>query len=362
MYLPDPRLFARVAPNNVFIRQVMRVLTAGESAERASANAELQRLLRDALEMGDDAGLQGALALAPSQEAYKYLWTELREVLEAAPEAGQRAVVFAIPVLMVAAANKGQVPVSGKLTDVDALVATLKQHGVFADTPEISLSSRLVTLQTLQSWAPSQLWRWAEHLQDAARGVPVDLPEGGFVASSEAVHLRFLVGVALQHAGQPLPVKMGADAAKWGMVLSQQINEQLKQDGLSLLAIPRGPQPLLQAMQSGRFARLEAGLQLLASATIRKIRQAGEDPVAVMSAHDNHELRFTLSARQNSERWEGYVWPLHPLDSVELIRDNAEALLRECRVDDIRVVEEVQPDMQDGLPLFLKAHNTPPNA
>ncbi|WP_137937589.1 hypothetical protein [Chitinivorax sp. B] len=361
MYLPDPRQFPRVDPKNPFIRQVMRVLTASDGAERGDANQVLQALLRDTLNSDDDSLLEAGLQNAPSQEAYKYLWGELREVLEQPPESGQRVVLFAIPLLLVAAASKGQAQVIPTLKDMAPLVGILQQHGVLAETGELSLSPKLVDLTTLQAWRANQQWRWIANLQDAARGLPVAWQETPFVAASEAVHLRFIVGAIMHQAGQPSPVRMSADATQWGMVLSQQISEQLKQDGLSLLAIPRGPQPLLQAAHSGRFARLEAGLQLFASGMIRKLRQAGETPVAVIASHERNEVRITVSAKENSERWEGYVWPLHPLDSVELIHDNAAALFRECRVDDIRVLPDVQADMRDALPLFLKAHDTLPN-
>ncbi|MBB5019735.1 hypothetical protein HNQ59_003043 [Chitinivorax tropicus] len=361
MYLPDPRRFPRVDPSNPFIRQVMRVLTATDGAERSAAVQALQAELREVLASDDDMQLQAALRDAPSQEAYKYLWSELREVLEQPIESRQRVVPFAIPVLLVAAASKGQQQVVPVLKDMAPIIELLQSHQVLADTGELSLASKMVDLGTLQSWQPAQQWRWLTHLQDAARGLPVAWDEAPFVASKEAVQLRFMIGTIMHHADEPMPVRMTADATKWGMPLAQLISDQLKQDGLSLLAIPRGPQPLLQAAHSGRFARLEAGLQLFASAMIRQFRQAGETPVAVIAAHEGNELRITLSAKENSERWEGYVWPLHPLDSVELIHDNAVALFQECRVDDIRVLHEVQADMQDGLPLFLKAYNTTPS-
>lgn len=358
MYLPDPRHFPRVDPKNDYIRQVMRVLTAREQAEREEAGGALAVLLDAALQHGDDAALQQALALSPSQEAYKYLWNELRDSIEAIPEDGTRAVVFALPILMVAAGTRGQVNVGGRLRDMNPLLAILAEHGVIASPREISLSPVLLSLQSLQQWQPSQLHRWSRQLQDAARGVPLELQPDEVVAADEAVHLRFLVGVALQRAGEAAPVRLGGDAGKWGMKLAEELNCQLKQDNLSLLAIPRPPQPLLQALYNGRFARYELGLQLVVSRTIRKIRQAGETPVAVLAAHEGNELRITISARENSERWEGFVWPLHPLDSVELICDNSVALLRECQVNDIRIQTEVKPDVQDGLPLFLCAHDT----
>ena len=361
MYLPDPRMFPRVDAKNPYIRQVMRVLTAKEQPEREQANGELQHLLQDALENDRNDELQQALAMSPSQEAYKYLWNELRDALEASPEQGTRAVVFALPVLLVAAGTRGQVQVPGRLPDVAAVTSLLAQHGVFANDREVGLSACLLSLQTLQQWTLPQVYRWSRHLQDAARGVPLDLAADDIVAGDETVHLRFLVGVAIQQAGQPSPVRLGGDASGWGMKLAEELNRQLKQDNLSLLAIPRPAQTLQQALYNGRFARYELGLQLVASRIIRKIRQANETPVAILAAHENNELRLTVSARENGERWEGYVWPLHPLDSVELIADNSVALFRECRIDDIRVQTEVQADQRDGFPLFLCAQDTPQN-
>lgn len=358
MYLPDPRHFPRVDPKNDYIRQVMRVLTARELSERDEAGRILSRQIHVALQNGCDDELQQALASSPSQEAYKYLWNELRDAVEAMPDTGSQALVFAIPLLLVAAGTRGQVKVAGRLPDIQPVLSILSQHGVIGNEREVSLSPVMLSLATLQQWQPSQLYRWSQHLQDVARGVPLELQPDDLVVADEAVHLRFLVGVARLRAGEDSPIRLGGDAGKWGMKLAEEINRQLKQDNLSLLAIPRPPQMLLLAQVNGRFARHELGLQLVVSRCIRKIRQAGETPVAVLAAHDSNELRFTISARENSERWEGYVWPLQPLDSVELISDNTVALLHECQVNDIRVQTEVKPDMQDGLPLFLCAHDT----
>ncbi len=358
MYLPDPRQFPRVDAKNEIIRQVMCVLTAREQSERDVAGRELSALLDLSLQQDDAAGLEQALQLSPAQEAYKYLWDELRELVESGGGEPARAVVFALPLLLVAAGVRGGIKVASQLQDIKPVLSILADSGVIASDREVGLSPVLLSLRTLQQWSLPQVARWVRHLKDAVRGVPVQLQPDEMVVEDEGVWLRFLVGVVIEREGSSTGVKLGGDASQWGLKLSEEINRQMKQDKLSIMAIPRPPQPLLQAMHSGRFARQEAGLQLMASRTIRKIRQAGETPVAVLASHLGDELRITISAKENSERWEGYVWPLHPLDSVELICDNVVALFRDCQVGDIRIVPEVQPDLAGDLPLFLRAQDT----
>ena len=79
--------------------------------------------------------------------------------------------------------------------------------------------------------------------------------------------------------------------------------------------------------------------------------------VGVAAAHENNEIRFTVSSPGDDKNWSGFVWPLAPLDSVERIEENFRALMSECQVSDVRVLADIQPDRVDGVPFLVTCND-----
>ena len=100
-------------------------------------------------------------------------------------------------------------------------------------------------------------------------------------------------------------------------------------------------------------AQLEAACNLFASNAVRRFRTASGDPVAIISAHDNGELRLTLSQPFDEQMVEGFRWPLHPLDDIAVITAVMNELLSACRVAQIEIAPGVLPDLNPaGTPWF----------
>jgi hypothetical protein len=70
--------------------------------------------------------------------------------------------------------------------------------------------------------------------------------------------------------------------------------------------------------------------------------------VAIISAHDNGELRLTLSQPFDEQMAEGYRWPLHPLDDIAAIAASITELLTACRIGRIELAPRVLPDCKSG--------------
>ncbi|UXY13929.1 DUF2863 family protein [Chitiniphilus purpureus] len=357
MYLPDPRRYPRVNPQNPVIRALMAYLTAPDAATAADKRCALVEQLTSLLAAADHYALNGALTQAPSQEAYKALWQVLREVVEQPPPSGAEwNVLFTIPVILVAGA-RSPLQLPGRLPEPAAVLALLRQHGVVDADADLLLSPALVHPGDMAAINPALLAQWrdlpyaeaAAALGKAVREAPVQL-------KNEGVFLRYLVGLARQRRDGAAPLRLGGQVGAWGMPLAQLIGDALQQEGLTLFAIPRAPQPWLAAQDSARATQLETQLQVAVSNAVRSIRSKRRTPAVVLAAHEGGELRITFSSQEDGERWEGFVWPLAPLDSVEQIHGFAEALLRECQVDDVRVIDTVQPDKDGELPFFVTAH------
>ncbi|WP_255990289.1 DUF2863 family protein [Chitinolyticbacter albus] len=355
MYLPDPRLYPRVNPQNPVIRALMAFLTETDAVAAAAKRTQLIGVLAELIATRDHYALNGALTQAPSQDAYKVLWQIVRELCES-PDGARWGVPFAIPVILVVG-TRSQVQLAGRLPDTEAVLALLRQHGVVAEQADVFLAPALVHPGDVAAINPAQLadWRDAPQAEAIARAVR----EAPITCKDEGVFLRYLVGIATQAEGAEPAIRLNGSVGAWGLPLSELIGKALAQDGVTLFAMPRVPQTWLTAQETGRVTQLETRLQVAASNAIRSMRSKRRTPVGCIAAHEGGEIRISFSSQEDGERWEGFVWPLAPLDAAEQVRQYAEGLLRECQLDDIRVIETVQPDQQDGLPFFVTAHYHP---
>ena len=182
----------------------------------------------------------------------------------------------------------------------------------------------------------------------------------GFHAGRESVHLRFLPGVAIAKAGVDLTADAGA--AKWGAPFTRELAAQLSTGGASVLALPRAPRRPLPAVAEGRVAQRDVAAQIFASNAIRKFRSTIGEPTAVISAHrapdapGGGELRLSLSSPFDPKAAEGFRCPLFALERAREVVGLLDALLRDCRVTDIRMLAGVHVDRAAGAsePLLFK--------
>jgi hypothetical protein len=358
--LPDPRRFAGVDSHPLH-SLAATLLAEHDLGRMVAAEAALDAALHRLLTASDDAAIQTAIATAPNAGVQKVLNERLRNAVERpAADATRHAVAFALPIVFVAGV-RGKHVLPGRLPDIAAVTEVLRQHGIFADGADITLSARLIDREQLLAIAPSQLARWRDVLQYASGGLPHDFKESPIEVNGDGVYLRYLVGVAMQPADAPPVVRLNAAAGPWAMALTKLLGEQLKHDALTLFPLPRAPQAWLASLDDGRVAQQDIRFQVFASNTLRKLREAGETPVAVLSSHEGGELRVTIGAEKNGEEWAGFIWPLGQQDHIDAIVHNMTALLRECHHDDIRLLPEVLPGAKDSLPYFPIPTELPAN-
>ncbi|OHX20381.1 hypothetical protein [Chromobacterium sphagni] len=349
--LPDPRQYhPQVSLTNRLIHHAQSVLDAPDAGERDMWRQALVAAIDEMLQRGELLSISVALAMVPTQACYQVVWDGLRQAVE--ETGGARAQVFAMPLVLVAG-SRSETTLPGEIADVAGLNALLRQHGVFAADGDVALSGALLhpdSVVGLDAATLYQLTRKHEAARDALpqQAAPVTVKE-------EGVFLRYLMGVAIQRDGEPSPLRQGGAVGAWGMPVMKLLGEQLKADGVTLFPIARPPLPVMQALVAGNFARFEVALQVFASSQIRRLRELDKEPVAIVSAHDNGELHFTLSARGDERNWEAFVWPLASLDNVKLIEENFRELMAECHVRDVHAIAELQPESRDGVPLFFTA-------
>lgn len=349
--LPDPRQYhPQVSLTNRLIHHAQSVLDAPNAEDREMWRQALVGAMDEMLQRGEVLSISVALAMVPTQACYQVVWDALRQTVE--ETGGARALVFALPLVLVAGSRE-QAQLPGGVEDVAGLNDLLRRHGVFAEGGDVALSGVLLHPDSLVGLDALTLYKLSRQGEAAREGLPSEAAP--ITVKEEGVFLRYLIGVAIQREGEACPVKLGGSVGAWGMPLMKFLGEQLKTDGVTLFPIARPPLPAMQALVAGNYARFEVALQVFASSQIRRLRELDKEPVAILSAHDNGELHFTLSAHGDERNWEGFVWPLASLDNFKLIEENFRELMAECRVREVHILSELQPESRDGIPLFFTA-------
>lgn len=370
--MDDPRTFpdADAAPPEFahLHRLAATSLAASTGQESTAVDVRLTAALDALATAPAGAPLAQLFATAPSGAIYRHLWRLLAQREAAAPTT-LRPHVFAIPVVIVAGLEAPGTAASATLPaildDVAAIAALLREHGALAGHQAIALGNALVGAEALDFAQLPQLYAW-EALGDTA-DAPRELPAAPLTiaAGPEGVHLRFIIGSVLAAPGAA-PLR-DTGVGRWGIPVARALATQLGAPGISLLALPRAPQPPVAALAQGRVAQREAAAQLFASNAIRQLRATVGEPTAVLSVHrldgpeGAGEVRLSLSSPFEPRDAQGFRCPLLPLDRVDDVVKMLADLMRDCRVLDVRVKPGVHGDRDPatGLPLLFKEEGPP---
>lgn len=341
-------------------------LAAATAAEATSRDERIAAWIHARFAAGDGGGLTALFADAPSPDVYRHLWRILSRLERDGTLAveGSPVRLYALPVVVVAALQAQEdapCTLSGVLGEPAALAALLMEHGALAGNRTLALAPALADANALE------IGRLPEFVGATAVGAGgVDVVPAPIVVAgtTEAVHLRFLVGTALAAPGADLFRER--EAGKWAMPLAQRLSAMLAVPGTSVLAMARPPQSLAEALWSGRVAQREVAAQLFVGNALRELRARVGEPVTVISVHRGPdgtpaaagpaEVRLSLSSPLEPRDAQGLRCPLWPLDRADDVAAMLAALLADCRVSDVRREPGVHPDRDPvtGGPLLFK--------
>ena len=360
--MEDPRTFATQAdadPRAVALyRLAARSLAAATAQEADACDREIAAALSAML--APDAGPELAALFdgVTSSDVYRKLW---RSLAGAARARASLRHPIARPVIVVAAAERSEsasTTLSGVVDDVDALVSLMRDGRALAGNASFALANTLVAKDALSYRNLGGMLAWGDGGDRVEALPPVPILVAGTI---ESVHLRFLVGTAVAAPGADLFRER--DPGAWGMPVAKALSRMLGAPGVSVLALPRAPMPLVEAAWHGVVAQREVGAQVFASNAIRAIRARVGEPSAVISVHRSDagpragEVRLSLSSPLDPRSAEGFRCALAPLDRVEDVVGMLESLLADCRVGDIRRMPGVHPDRDPmtGQPLLFRS-------
>jgi hypothetical protein len=360
--MEDPRTYATqddADPRAVALyRLAARSLAAATAQEADASDREIAAALSAMLAPDAGPALAAVFDGAPSSDVYRKLW---RSLASAARERTSLRHPFAMPVIVVAAAQRADsasATLPGVVDDVDALVSSMRDGRALAGNASFALANTLVARDTLSYRNLGAMLAWGEGGDRVEALPPAPIVVAGTV---ESVHLRFLLGTAVAAPGAELFREREPGA--WGMPVTQALSRVLGAPGVSVLALPRAPMPLVEAAWQGVVVQREVGAQLFASNAIRAIRAGVGEPSAVISVHRSDagaragEVRLSLSSPLDPRAAEGFRCELAPLDRVEDVVGMLESLLADCRVGDVRRMPGVHPDrdVATGQPLLFKS-------
>jgi hypothetical protein len=355
-HLPEPRRYASGSVTDELVALTSRT-AAADDLNRPAALAGLRRALEDRLDRGDEAGIAAARAALPDARCHRLFRDALARAIEspAAAAGGVVARSFALPLVIVAAGSR-PARISGRLGDIAALQALFERGQALGPTRNFGLSNALCSLAALERLSPLALFRSARNLAVGEIGAALPPADIEVQAGEEHTHLRFLVGAGVGPAAAPGFAETAANIGAWGRDCAKLLAEQMRTAGVQILVLPRPPQDPLAAPHGGRSAQLEAAFNLFASNAVRRLRMAVGDPVVIVSAHDNADLRVTLSSPFAPDLVEGFHWPLHPLDDLDAIERMVRDLFADMRVSDLRILPRVLPAQRtSGVPLFPRS-------
>jgi hypothetical protein len=214
------------------------------------------------------------------------------------------------------------------------------------------LSNALCSLPALEALSLRAMLALARELDPGALARVLPPAPIAVARGQEQTHLRFIVGAALTAPDSPGFAEVAAHIGPWGEQCARLLQRELAAPALQLLALPRPALDLVRAPHAGRFAQLRIAFDLFASNAVRRFRLAVGDPVAIVSAHEEGEIRVTLSSAFADDLVEGFAWPLHPAEDLPAVQALIVELFADMRVPDLRIVGRLLPSRRPNGAVF----------
>ena len=345
--LSDPRCYA-AADANPLLKLATECADAADATQRLRLAKRLDEAVRRGLALDPDNALNSALLGASSAAAGRCLWNSVDRVLGTPdPDSALAATVFALPIVFVAGrtndgrAASGGTPfeIPGILPDPSRLARLLEDAGALGSTRNFGIDAGLCTREALLQMPLARIFAWLRAIETGSAAERLQLPGAPIEldAPGEYVQLRFLTGLAVTGAQAASLASAAGDIGRWGLAFSRELTEQLGGSGLSLLPIPRPPLGWLGAHHMGSRVREDIALQAFLSRTLREFRSTEMDPGVELTALAPEAIGLRLASRLDPARRMTHSLLLHPLDEFDEVLAGILDLLRECRIDDVRV-------------------------
>lgn len=318
--IKDPRRYTFEYPkSNILIKQALSVLNCEHDFN------ELTSLTAVLLKNENDALINVALNLSPSFAVSNIIWKALNAAINEIP-GSVSSYIFAIPLVLVAG-SKSKACLPGNL-DVNRLNDYFSQKQIFNTGMDCFISGKLIDPATLAKIKPSQLYYWVRNLKNANLWLPVHMEGSPINVFNEGVFLRFLIGLTIKNDKIGINLKAYHNAS---IGLMKMINEELKNEAVTLFPIPFSPVCLSEAYQIGDSKRKEIAISVAISNIVRKIREKNLTPLAVLDSEDE-ALKVSVFSHDN-EFSETSLWHLTKFEDYQEHLATIINLLKDMHID-----------------------------
>lgn len=340
--LPDPRPWPTDPVKNELLvhagilAQAKRGLPVSKAA-LTLAHESLSTGLNTMLAQNHYLGLAVALAMAPDEYVYQSLWEVVQQSLLAQ---GQEQQFVVLPLVAVIGA-KAEGKLDSRLPEAQ-LQALFAQEAALAPLARLTWHPHLVNAPELAAVNAGQ-WYQAKANPEAAALLAHSLPERALTANTgQQVLLLFAIGW-----GSAVDIDAARAAyERISLPMMQLWNAHWHPENMTVFVNPLPPATPLAGLSEGTRMRQLMALDVFAANAIRAIRLQSPRVGAVVAAAEGGSLLFGFNATEAAYALATQVFefPLQPLDSLEGVLGHFLNLMQDCRIDHVRVLQQILSD------------------
>ena len=319
---------------NSIITTSMRIIDGTDNMQ------SLEFLLDTQLQKNNDALINVALNLAPSQAVASLIYNTMHKVInngfddmgnENSGSSSIKYQIIAIPIIIVAGSNEQKIITSFlNNRDIDDFIST---NNIFAPQTKWYISNKLINPESISHFTPSQIYHWIRSDKFKNDKFPFALTSEDINVASHGVFSRLLLGKIEYEGEVSIHNIINFDNyQKYSNLLMKIIIDNLKTNDVTLFPIPFPPCYLSISFVNISNYHKEISLSVNMSNVMRKIRLNNLTPIAIIETMP-HGVQITIMSKNNDIYKEIQLWALNNYDDINYVIDIITGLLKDLQVE-----------------------------
>lgn len=341
--LPDTRPYPEAPTKNELLRYAAQIADHTSAAQERLAQEQLAADVTHMLAQNHYLSLSVALSMVQSPAQYRVLWQTLCDALSAHQDTEVQWLAFPL-VLVIGADEAGTLNAT---IPAAALKKVLAQHPTWQAATAATWLPQLLSAETLSQIAAGD-WYAAKQNREAAAAFAETLAKGDVPYSAGQ---SVIVAYALCYGDATLHTAAGKNFSDAALPLMQVWQEHLTTDGLTVFVNPLAGEVPAAAQTTGSAMRQRMACDVFTANAVRSIRLQSPRVAVVAATREGGQWIFSFQSHDEDALPPlNFTWQLAPAEEIPLVLQNFFDLLAECRIEHVRVLQEV-----------LAAHETVPS-
>ncbi|MCV2503299.1 MAG: hypothetical protein N4Q30_04340 [Neisseriaceae bacterium] len=345
----DTRPYSETKNKNELLFYVEQIVHSESNINKKMAQQSLQSTIVQMLKNNHYLSLSVALSLAPSREYYQIIFNQLNNILMAQENETQ----FIVMPLVMVLGNKSEKDISLKfsLPDFQKIL-----QDIYGDvTKDIQWLDSIIPVADISQIKVNEWYEAKKNPDNLLTSLQNEIHEMKVVSGYE-VNLGFVLGYGSEEMKQLMNLRKDI------MPMMQFWNEYFIEKEITPFVNPLPLNSPLQGLTEGSHMQKKMDLDIFVTNTIRNIKLAGYRIAVVIATKEGGTLEIRVQALEESTKFANYQWQLTSFDQIEEILDDLVGLLKDCLVDNVRILEKPL-ELDDTLPdyhLSLEQEGTNP--